>query len=104
MTSSAQQLHLGSWAPPLNDGVAATHVAKALTHAPRVITVLRTHDLHGIERHDHLWSQCHVAGLAFLVRRPVFTGDGGKTEFVVADIRRQGQGSTDSARLEWWAL
>lgn len=76
--------------PPLTGGVGAKHVRHALRFAPRAVSLLRGQDLHGVARWEELWSVCDLARIAFLVRRPVFTGAGGQTEFVCVDVRRKG--------------
>jgi predicted RNA methylase len=89
--------------PPLNDGVAAQHIANMLELAPRVVSLLRAQDLHGQERYRQLWSRCDLAGIAYLVRRPVFSGDGGATEFVVVDVRRVGT-FAGPQHIEHWVI
>lgn len=90
--------------PPFEDGLDGRFIAKAIEVAPRVITVLRTHALHGVRRQLDVWSKVHVATLALLVRRPKFgPGDGAKHEFCVADIRRKSD-SAGMTELQWWDL
>lgn len=88
--------------PPLNDGVSMQHVAKALELAPRVVTLLRGGDLHGANRYE-FWKRFDLHGLALLCRRPPFGGGWhvGKTEFVVADIRRR-TGVSFTQVIEHW--
>ena len=86
--------------PPLDGGVGPAHVWRALQWCPRVVSVLRTVDLHGVERHATLWSKAHLAGIAWQIRRPKFGGAGAQEDFVVVDVRRDPP--ADGPRLEWW--
>lgn len=92
--------------PPLDGGAGPTHIAHALKFAPRVVSILRTVDLHGVDRNKVLWSQHALAGIRWLVRRPVFSGDesrspgsGAQADFVVVDVRREFTGNVD---VGWW--
>ena len=87
--------------PNLDGGVAGVHVAKALEVAHRAVSVLRVDDLTGVQRYQSLWRKCDLAGVAYLVHRPVFKGDGGMTDFCVVDVWRPGtfQGTP---RIEHW--
>jgi predicted RNA methylase len=87
--------------PPFENGQDGQFIEAALKCAPQVITVLRTHALHGVERYDRVWSNARIAKIAFLVRRPKFgPGNGAKSEFCVVDIRRSNWHG--SPRIEWW--
>lgn len=88
---------------PLNDGVAAEHVARSLEWAPRTTALLRAQDLHGVGRYDQLWCRCDLAREAHLVSRPVFVGEGGATEFDVVDVRRVGT-FKGPQRIEHWTF
>lgn len=88
--------------PPLDNGVGPDHIRHALQWAPRVVSVLRGQDLHGIARHELLWSRCDVAQIAFSVRRPVYAGGGGQIETVIVDVRRSGT-YHEPQRIEHWA-
>ncbi len=75
--------------PPLDEGVGTHHIKHALRFAPQVISVLRGQDLHCKERYREFWSNCDLARLALLVRRPVYSGKGGQIETIVVDVRRK---------------
>lgn len=87
--------------PPLDGGVGPEHIWRALQWAPRAVSLLRTGDLVGSGHYETLWSRAHLAGIAFLVKRPVFGGDGAKTDFVVVDVLRESFGA--APRIEWWS-
>lgn len=91
--------------PPYDGGLDSVFLAEMFWHAPRVVAILRTHALHGVERFDRVWRHVDVAGLAFCVRRPKFgsgeQSDTAKHEFCVVDARRRGTWS-GSTRVEWW--
>jgi hypothetical protein len=93
------ELDLAMMNPPLDGGVGPEHIAHALRFAPRVVSVLRTVDLHGVKRYALLWSKAHLAGIAYCIRRPRFGGAGAKEDFVIVDVRRA---PADMRRPEWW--
>lgn len=86
--------------PPLDGGVGLLHVKHALTQVPRVVTVLRSQDLHGADRWG-FWRDHDLVRLAILSRRPDFGGDhGAKSDFVVAEIERPG--NRNEQTIEHW--
>lgn len=87
--------------PPLDGGVGAGHVAHALRMAPKVVSVLRSQDPHGVDRYKELWSRCDQAGEVKLVRRPVYAGAGGQIETIIVDVRRQGTYDGPQS-IEFW--
>jgi hypothetical protein len=89
--------------PNLTDGVGPKHVSQALQWCPRVVSVLRLSDLVGIEHYEVLWKRCWLQAVALMNRRPVFAGDGGKTDFCVVDVTRPSTRTTRDGRIiEWW--
>ena len=76
--------------PPLDKGLGGRHVRHALGFAPRAVSILRSQDLHTVERYKYLWSVCDLAREAKLSRRPKYRGAGGEFETVIDDIYRQG--------------
>jgi predicted RNA methylase len=93
--------------PPLDAGVGGQHISHALRFAPRVVSVIRTHDLHGKGRYEKLWKGARVAGIAFCVNRPRFgkgaRADGPQHEFSIIDVRRADTRRT-APRIEWWEV
>ena len=87
--------------PPLNAGQGPAHVRRMLDWAPRVVSLLRLADLAGRAHYEQLWSECDLARLAVLAHRPVFVGQGGKTDFCVVDVRRAGA-YHGPQRVEHW--
>ncbi len=73
--------------PPLDQGEGLLHVKHALGMVPRVVTLLRSMDLHGGHRFEDFWHDHDLTRLAILSKRPRFGGDhSAKSDFVVADI------------------
>lgn len=87
--------------PPLTNGVAASHVAHALNFAPRAVSIMRSQDMHGVDRYDELWSKCDLAREVKLVRRPKYAGAGGKIETVIVDVYKKGTYDGPQS-VEWW--
>jgi hypothetical protein len=100
----AHAMDLAVMNPPLNGGVAGEHIMHALKFAPRAISLIRGGDLHGVDRYERFWSQCDLARVAHLCRRPPFGGDWhvGNTEFCVVDVYRKGT-YTGHQSIEHWA-
>jgi hypothetical protein len=89
--------------PPMNDGVCGLHIAQALRFAPCVVSLIRSADLHGLERYRVLWSRCELARLAFLSGRPAFGGEWntGATDFCVVHVQRVGT-YHGPQRVDFW--
>lgn len=97
--------------PPFEGGLEQRFVVRALAWAPRVVTLLRTHALHGVERLEQLWRYVYLTRLAVLVRRPAFdaSGGGARHEFCVAELMSPstspttlGEGWVSGNTTEWW--
>ena len=93
--------HLAVMNPPLDDGVAAIHVRRALEWAPRVISIMRGQDLHCQRRWRELWSDCDLARLALMVNRPKYSGAGGQIETIVVDVYHKGTYSGPQVIEHW---
>lgn len=95
--------------PPYEDGADCAHVARALDRCTRVVALLHTAALHGVDRWERIWSRAWLRRLAILARRPSFHGpvDGGaRHEFVVVDLVHRPAGRLVDlpvgAMVEWW--
>jgi hypothetical protein len=86
--------------PDLDGGRGPAHVWQALHFVARVVSLLRAADLCGMEHHRVLWSRVGLSGLVSMAKRPIFGGDGGKTDFVVVDVWRDME--PPLRRPEWW--
>lgn len=87
--------------PPYSDGRDGLFLAKAAAHSGVVVALVRTHALHGVERHAGVWSKRGVRRVNLLVRRPRFDGpvDGSPAhEFCVVVIGPE----SIPAGVEWW--
>lgn len=91
--------------PPYEAGLDCAFLERSLDWAHRTVAILRTHALHGVTRHQRVWSRVRVETVAFLVRRPRFGGavsGSPKHEFCVVKF---GPGNGDGPRrVEWWFL
>lgn len=89
--------------PPYEGGLDVAFVRRALKSAPRVIALLRTSSLHGVDRQRDLWRHVRVHRMAHLVRRPDFGGDqGAKTDYTVFDLTGGEPFGTQTPSIEWW--
>jgi len=88
--------------PPLSGGVGPSHVAHALSMVPLVVSVLRLSDLVGDEHCRVLWDPYELTRLALLRHRPLFTGDGGKTDFCVVEVGHRDTGRPRQYTIEHW--
>ena len=87
--------------PPYSDGRDGAFLAKAAAHSEVVVALVRTHALHGVERHAAVWSRRGVRRINLLIRRPRFAGaaDGSpEHEFCVLVIGPE----TIPQGIEWW--
>jgi predicted RNA methylase len=86
--------------PPYSGGLDGLFLEKALGHAAVVVALLRTHALHGVKRHARVWRSGKLRRVAFLSRRPRFSGSKGapKHEFCVVMC---GDESIPTG-IEWW--
>lgn len=88
--------------PPLNNGFGLRHVDRALRFVPRVVTLLRTQDLHGSTRWFDFWRNHEIRRLAILSHRPRFGGEySPKADFVVVEIAVK-IGTTEHQTIEHW--
>lgn len=97
----SQPFDLAVMNPPLTNGVAAHHIRLALNWAPRVVSIIRSQDMHGVDRWDELWSDCDLATEVKLVRRPIYSGAGGKIENTIVEVYRKGE-YHGPQKVEWW--
>lgn len=87
--------------PPYSNGRDGEFLAKAAEQCEVVVALIRTHALHGVDRHAAVWSKRGARRVNLFVRRPSFDGptDGNpQHEFCVVVI---GPGIIP-AGVEWW--
>lgn len=58
--------------PPYDGGQDRLHIAHALRFAPKVLVLIRTAGLHGLDAFSKIWSQFHVKHIGLMVSRPAF--------------------------------
>ena len=91
--------------PPYEGGQDTEHLAKAAAVGTRVLALVRTPALHGVDRYKLIWSRFPVARVLVFVRRPSFflggdATDGPRHEFCAVVIDRN---HTGPAHIEWMA-
>ena len=102
-TDELGQFDVAVMTPPFEDGQDAAWLEHVLKFAPRVVMVGPSRLLFGQDKYARVWSKNRLTGLACMVSRPVFFGDGGKFDVVVAEVRRDiGHRGQRLERLEWW--
>lgn len=91
--------------PPYENGQDTAHIALACEIGQRVLALVRTPALHGVERYERIWSRYPVAKVAILPARPSFflagkaTG-GPRHDFCAVVIDK---GHVGPARVDWLA-
>jgi predicted RNA methylase len=100
---------LGITNPPYEDGSAERFVKKACFQCDRVVALLKTSVLHGVDRWSDLWSTVSISRLAILSRRPGFDGpsEGSPTsDYIVVECSLRdhlgSQGQSEPVEMEWW--
>lgn len=95
--------------PPYESEADALHTRKAVLSNRRVVAILRSDALHGVERWGRLWSIAEVKRLAILVRRPSFGGSASGSpfsEFIVVELEAASHpkrlGEARPSAVEWW--
>lgn len=72
--------------PPYEHGQDRDHLAKGLTLAPKMLALIRTAALHGIESHARIWSEYRVRKIGIISARPSFCLGGDPTGSPKSDI------------------
>jgi len=82
--------------PPYSsqDGADGLHVAHALRCAKRVVALVRTNFMHGVQRYHQVFRWCRVLSITVLVRRPKFTGpanqgDSARHDYQILELERR---------------
>lgn len=92
--------------PPYEDDQDLLHVAKACEISKRVVALVRSNFLHGVERNKQIWGRYALRRLVILKRRPRFSGSANspRHDFIVVEIEgHRAQGDTWlPATVEWW--
>lgn len=91
--------------PPYENGQDTEHLYKATQVGTRVLALMRTPALHGVERYNRIWRRVTVARVLVFVRRPSFflggdATDGPRHEFCAVLIDRN---HTGPAEIDWLA-
>lgn len=87
--------------PPYSNGRDGAFLAAATKAALVTVALIRTHALHGVERHATVWKGTGARRVNFLVRRPRFEGavnGSPEHEFCVVVIGPE----SIPAGVEWW--
>lgn len=91
--------------PPYEDGRAEEFILHALAVAERVVGIFKASILHGQSRDRMLWSVARATREVRLAGRPSFGQSesyGGKSDYVLLEIRRLSEG--EDMRAERWVL
>jgi len=95
--------------PPYENGLAERFVKKACFQCDRVVALLKTSVLHGVDRWSDLWSSVSISRMAILSRRPGFDGpsDGSpSSDYIVVECSSRGhlgsRGQSEPVEMEWW--
>ena len=87
--------------PPFSGGLDTAFLERSLDWAHRTVAILRTHALHGRDRHERVWSRVHLLRLALCVGRPSFGGGTPQHEFCAVMFMRRTTPRFDT-QVEWW--
>lgn len=96
-----QRYDLCATNPPYSNGRDGLFLAAATQAARVTVALIRTHALHGVERHASVWKAAGARRVNFLVRRPRFEGavrGSPEHEFCVVVIGPE----SIPAGVEWW--
>lgn len=95
--------------PPYENGADCAHIARALDHCARVVALLRSAALHGVDRWERIWSRAWLRRLAILARRPRFGGTQSGSpsgDYIIAEIvaheHRPNPLEPVECTVEWW--
>jgi predicted RNA methylase len=98
--------------PPYGNGADGRHVAHALRCADRVVALVRSNFLSGVDRYQTVWSQARLTRHVVLSRRPAFTGPAheghsARHDYCIVELVRRDKarekGETDDVKVEFWA-
>lgn len=97
LTQPAQRYDIGVSNPPFDDGIEVDHIAKMLDECDRLLLVLPDRSMHGLARHERIWSRMGVDWWLRqekrLITRPLFgrtdRASHGRDEITLLDLRRQ---------------
>jgi predicted RNA methylase len=97
--------------PPYGNGADGRHVAHALLCADRVVALVRSNFLSGVDRYQTVWSQARLTRHVVLSRRPAFTGPAheghsARHDYCIVELVRRDRprekGDTDDVKVEFW--
>ena len=95
--------------PPYEEGQAERFVRKAAFECDRVVALLRSSALFGVDRWSLLWSAVAITRIVLLIRRPVFGGSQSNSpngDYIVVECqareRLADRGRPETVEMEWW--
>lgn len=107
----AEPYDLAIMNPPYEGGLDSAFVAKAMGESRRIVALVRSAFLHGLTRHDRIWSRVEVGpwrlvSIAYLVGRPSFLAAGAASGSPLSDFVALKLSRVEGERgpsVEWWA-
>lgn len=90
--------------PPYENGQDTSHLVHALDVADRVVALVRTNIIHGVDRYERIWKHVNLRRKINFIDRPRFSGAGSpRHDFCVVDMVKCGSKiGVPLVATEWW--